>query len=251
MGDDEAGSQLLKFLKDNHVNTDFVAIYKNCSTSKAIATLDKDSKPSYTFQKAYPSERRLRKPPPFTENDMLILGSMYSRDPEIEAFLDQYLLAAKRGGAVIVYDPNVRHNHQLKAESGKRMLFKNINYADIIKGSDEDFDNIFQLQIPSQIKDALLALNKDALICLTLGAGGSKAYYKDIESEFIPERIKPVSTIGAGDAFTAGLVNFILKKHLANQKKLSENDLKNILQEASRFASIVCLSLDNYIPEQM
>ena len=40
-----------------------------------------------------------------------------------------------------------------------------------------------------------------------------------------------------------------LDKSLAELKEVSESDLKNILQEASRFASLVCQSFDNYIPK--
>jgi fructokinase len=251
LGDDATGRQLLEFLKDNHVKTNFVTVYKYCNTSKAIATLDKNSKPSYTFQKAYPNERGLPKPPTFSKNDILILGSMYSRDPEIEHDLEQYLAAAKRGGALIVYDPNVRHNHQLKKEAGKTMLLKNFKFAEIIKGSDEDFHNIFELSAPEKMKDALLKINNSALICITLGAEGSMAYYKGIEAEFAPKRIKPISTIGAGDAFTAGIINFISAHKLAgNLEDLTEKELKEMLKEGSRFSSLVCQSFENYIPEQ-
>ncbi len=63
IGDDETGSQLIRFLHENGVNTDFITIYKNNQTSKALALLDENSKPSYTFQKAYPVIRSLANPP--------------------------------------------------------------------------------------------------------------------------------------------------------------------------------------------
>ena len=248
LGDDNTGKQLMDFLHENSIRTGFITEYRQSNTSKAIATLDENSKPSYVFQKSYPSERKLHKPPIFTTNDTLILGSIYSRDPEIKSFIDKYLQAVKRGGAMLVFDPNVRHNHQLKEDVRRKMLLKNFTYADVIKGSDEDFYNIFQLSDPVKINATLRTINKHALICITLGAYGSKAYYNGFEASYVPGKIVPVSTIGAGDAFTAGMVSFIVKNGLSlTVNKLSENDLRKILQEASRFASLVCRSYDNYI----
>ena len=63
VGDDQTGRQLIKFLHENGVNTNLVTIYKNCSTSKALATLDNNLKPAYTFQKAYPAVHNVHRKP--------------------------------------------------------------------------------------------------------------------------------------------------------------------------------------------
>ena len=249
MGDDPTGRQLMAFLHENGVSTDFISIYENAKTSKALATLDENSKPSYTFQKAYPEIRSLTLPRVFTENDILIFGSMYSRDPEIEKDIDACLHAAKRGGAFIVYDPNVRHNHQLKKKACKKMLLENLAFADIIKGSDEDFYNIFKLTSFTEIKNALHGINREALIFITSGEKGSAAFYKEMEQSFVPDKIKAVSTIGAGDAFTAGIVNAIIDQDLINDlKNISERHIRKMMREGSQFATLVCQSIDNFIP---
>jgi fructokinase len=249
IGYDPTGRQLMAFLHENGVSTDLITIYENAKTSKALATLDENSKPSYTFQKAYPEIRSLTLPRVFTENDMLILGSMYSRDPEIEKEIDACLHAAKRGGAFIVYDPNVRHNHQLKKKASKKMLLKNLAFADIIKGSDEDFYNIFKLTSLTEIKNALCRINREALIFITSGEKGSAAFYKDMEQWFVPDKIKAVSTIGAGDAYTAGIVNAIIDQDLISDlKKITEQQIQKMMSEGSQFAALVCQSMDNFIP---
>lgn len=248
IGDDETGNQLLEFLHINGINTDYITIYKNCPTSKALALLDENSKPSYTFQKSYPIDRCLAKSPVFTENDILILGSMYSRDPEIEYDLDAYLKAAKRGGALIVYDPNVRHNHQLRNEASREMLLKNLAYADIIKGSDEDFSNIFNAVSIQKVKEEVFSMNNNALLIVTLGAAGSIAFYGDkmFKSSILKTHV--VSTIGAGDAFTAGLVNAFIDNEASDHLEFSDALIEGMLAEGSQFSSFVCQAMDNYIP---
>lgn len=249
IGDDKTGDHLIEFLQDNKINTDHITIYKNCPSSKAMALLDENSKPSYTFQKAYPAKRNLANPPDFTQNDILILGSMYSRDPEIEDDLKAYLTTAKRGGALIVYDPNVRHNHQLKNEASREMLLKNLAIADIIKGSDEDFSNIFEETEIEKMKAELLKINMDALIVITQGKNGSTAFFKNNKKSLIAKKIKVISTIGAGDAYTAGLVNSIIDQGLTNDfRNLTEDNLSKLMGEGSRFSSLVCQTMDNYIP---
>jgi fructokinase len=248
MGDDETGEELVEFLHENGVCTDLITIYENAKTSKALAQLDENSKPSYTFQKAYPNTRWLAKSPVFTENDILILGSMYSRDPEIKNDLDAYLKAAKRGGALIVYDPNVRHNHQLKNEASRKMLLNNLAFAHIIKGSDEDFLNIFNTVSIQKIKEEIFRINKKVLLIITLGVEGSLAFYGGGAFEEPALKTQVISTIGAGDAFTAGLVHAFIDKQSKGRLKLSDEGIESMLAEGSRFSSLVCQSMDNYIP---
>lgn len=248
IGDDETGSELIGFLHENAISTDFVTIYENNQTSKALALLDENSKPSYTFQKAYPNTRWLAKPPAFTENDILVLGSMYSRDPEIEDDLDAYLTAAKRGGALIVYDPNVRHNHQLKNETSREMLLKNLAFAHIIKGSDEDFSNIFNTDSIQKIKEEVFRIKQNALLIITLGADGCIAFINERMFKKPALKTHVISTIGAGDAFTAGLVNAFIDQEANDHLKLSDVGIESMMAEASQFSSLVCQSMDNYIP---
>ena len=249
-GDDEVGSMLTDFLSGNGVHTHLIKKYLNCKTSRAIATLDENQKPSYSFYKAYPEKRFLPKPPVFTKQDLLILGSMYSRDLDIKDDINSYLNNAKMGGALIVYDPNVRHNHQIRNTDSREMLLKNLAYADVIKGSDEDFSNIFNLNSISEVKDELRKINSQALIIVTLGEKGSVVYYRDVMLEAPSIKTNVVSTIGAGDAFTAGVINSIIDQGLLNRfDKLSENNLRRMLEEGTHFSSQVCQSMDNYIPK--
>ncbi len=150
---------------------------------------------------------------------------------------------------MIVYDPNVRHNHQLKNEGSREMLIKNLAFADIIKGSDEDFSNIFEETEIEKMKAELFKINKDALIVITQGKNGSTAFFKNNKKSLIAKKIKVISTIGAGDAYTAGLVNSIIDQGLTNDfRNLTEDNLSKLMGEGSRFSSLVCQTMDNYIP---
>ena len=68
----------------------------------------------------------------------------------------------------------------------------------------------------------------------------------------VPE-IEPVSTIGAGDAFNAGIVHELLKERIAAETLagMTEETWRTILKRGTRFASAVCLSEENYIPPDL
>jgi fructokinase len=63
------------------------------------------------------------------------------------------------------------------------------------------------------------------------------------------ERIEPLSTVGAGDTFNAGILYGLYKREVTirNLSKLSEADWKGILETAAGFSREVCLSYDNYV----
>jgi fructokinase len=66
----------------------------------------------------------------------------------------------------------------------------------------------------------------------------------------VPE-IKPISTIGAGDNFNAGLIYGLLKENVTKQNIviLNEQVWQRIISHGIDFASDVCMSYDNYVSD--
>ena len=63
------------------------------------------------------------------------------------------------------------------------------------------------------------------------------------------QEITPVSTIGAGDNFNAGMITSIYHKSIKRDQleKLTENEWSEVIETAVAFATHVCLSYENYI----
>ncbi|MBQ5577093.1 MAG: hypothetical protein IIT37_13670, partial [Bacteroidales bacterium] len=62
--------------------------------------------------------------------------------------------------------------------------------------------------------------------------------------------IKPVSTIGAGDNFNAGIVYGIIKNNIDRndiRSNIKKEILDDIVEHATSFAQEVCMSQENYI----
>ncbi len=245
-GDDAIAAFLIRFLKENHVNTAYVIQYPNTASSVALARLDRNKKPVYSFRKSYPDKRSLLSPQHFNPSDILLFGSLYSLDPVIRCEINKILRAASVSGALILYDPNIRKAEQLWQGNRRNALMENLQKASVIKGSDEDFDAVFGPQPPEKHIGTLQNINPEAVIFITLGARGALAAWKNRIIRKPASKIKVVSTIGAGDGFNAGVIAKI------EREKWRPTDLPDHLEacldSGIAFSAAVCSSKDNYIP---
>jgi len=248
-GDDEIATFLLNFLNNNRVQTNCIKQYRNTLTSVALARLDTRKKPTYTFLKNYPRLRSLVSPERFQAGDILLFGSLYALDPAIRPAIGKIQTKARNTGSLILYDPNIRQAEQLSDEKRKTALYENLQTADIIKGSDEDFDAVFGRQTPEKHVATLQNLNPGAVIFLTLGAKGALVSWKK-QMLIKPAKTVPVvSTIGAGDGFNAGVIAGIVHRGLS--KAQLPLHLESLLDSGISFSTAVCGSKDNYIPNKM
>jgi fructokinase len=115
----------------------------------------------------------------------------------------------------------------------------------VIRGSDEDFKLVFGIEDPVEIRDRFDLGSK--LFLYTRNADGVHVIHDTEELEVPAESIEPLSTIGAGDNFNAGIVHFLLENGVRRMDRLTRKDLLNMAGTGVRFASHVCMQFDNYI----
>ena len=250
IGSNRVADMILDFLEKNGVNTDYIIQYKGENTSVALAFLDQKKKPSYQFVNAYPGLRKLKLPPVFHAGDILLFGSLYSISTPIRKDILTCIHEAKKAGSLVLYDPNIRHKHHLEEQQVVGAMLENLRLAHIIKASDEDCANLFGNNLPEIYLETLSQINAHALIILTLGAAGAMARFKNMEVKMEAIQVEVVSTIGAGDAFNAGLISALqtLEINHGNLQDIDIHQLKTILKKGIQTAATVCCSIENYIP---
>lgn len=246
LGNDKAGELILNSLNTEQINIQYITVYSNNETSLAIAFLDKEKKPEYTFKKSYPKIRKLPLPPNFTNNDFLLFGSLYSLDFNLYPQIDLYLQKAKQAETTIIYDPNIRMSEKIKNPDLKKILFRNMSIAEIIKGSDEDFNAIFPGKPIEELNEEFLKINPEALFIITQGKNGASAFYKNKIFHEAAKPVKTISTVGAGDGFNAGIIAYMENNNIIFP--LSGKEILSLLKTGNKFASAVCSSQENYIP---
>ena len=249
-GDDPVGEIIETFLKENRVQTNHIYKYQNGQTAIALAFLDKDNNASYTFYKFYPRERLNIPIPEFKKDDILIFGSFFALNFEIREKLLDLLQKARKQGVIILYDPNFRSPHQNELFSLKPLILQNMSFADIVRGSDEDFMNIFGTDNFEQTYEAIRQY------CPTLVYTASHHFVAiqspTVTAKFEVPEISTISTIGAGDNFNAGIIYGLYKKNVkkADLDNLTIDDWKKIQERAVSFSANVCQSYDNYVSRE-
>jgi len=248
MGNDRVGDMIQDFLHENGVDSRYVCRYKEGQSAIALAFLNEQSDAEYQFYKDYPHQRLAVEFPDFKANDLVMFGSFYALNPGIRPRVKELLGKAKKAGATIIYDPNFRSSHLAERDQLLDIIIENMEFADLVRASDEDLLNIFGVDNP---RDAWEKVGSgcSALIC-TANAHGVHLITEGLEMKLEVERIQPLSTIGAGDTFNAGLLYGIsLAAYTRDQlKKLGPEEWEVLIKRAIAFSREVCLSYDNYLP---
>jgi fructokinase len=111
-------------------------------------------------------------------------------------------------GVRISFDPNYRN---LMEHGYRPMLETMAALADVIKVSDEDLRCLFRTGEAAAI-EALSAMNREAAILVTRGAGTATLFAGGETIEAAPARVEVVDTVGAGDASIAGLLFSLMRR---------------------------------------
>lgn len=246
-GSDDVGKLINSFLEENGVDTGFIFRFENGKTALALAFLDERNDAHYTFYKNYPENRLDITLPAITENDFLLYGSIYSVTKEIRTNFMKLVNSARDNGAFIIYDPNFRKSHANELAEHRPLIMENLRNVSVLRGSDEDFMNIFG----ADDADKAWEIVKGSCQCLVYTASSEKVCVRTrtFSGDFPVKKIVPVSTIGAGDNFNAGLIASFYNGNIktVDLVRLGMNEWEKVVSTAVEFASNVCLSYDNYI----
>lgn len=249
-GDDDIGKLIDNFLKENGVSTVYSDHFRDGNTAIAIAMLDDRNDASYTFYKKYPDKRLEMGFPLIRKDDIILYGSIYAITREIREKFVKFLRSSAGNGGILIYDPNFRQAHASELNELKPLILENISMATIIRGSDEDFKNIFGADSPDEAWEVI----SNFCNCMVYTASAEGVYVRTtgFRGRFPVKEIKPVSTIGAGDNFNAGMIAAIhrlgiTREHFAD---MGETEWGNVISTGIDFASDVCLSYENYISKE-
>ena len=247
MGNDRIGDTIDHFLTTNGVSDDYLFRREGTRSPVALAFLNEKNDAEYEIFKDYSGQSLNEAMPPFRENDLILFGSFFSLNPAVRPQLVRYLQAARDQGAILIYDPNYRKHHSHKTNGLKKVIEENFSLAHVVRGSNEDFHNIFGLNCESDMAAKVREFCPNVIV--TANSKGVYLNTNTLQKWYPTPAITPVSTIGAGDNFNAGLAHGILTcgVTLNELDQMNEAKWRNILASGIAFATNVCQSLDNYV----
>jgi sugar/nucleoside kinase (ribokinase family) len=240
VGKDSLGDFAVNSLRSHGVNTRGILRDPKFKTSLAIAQIDKKGNSTYTFYKPSPKESIV----PLKNISKNLLdgckifhfGSSFSYQEDSSQEALKYVKYLKKRGTFVSMDPNFRP-YAIKDKTGaKKRVLSLLKLVNLAKLSELDVEFL------TGQKDPLKGLKtlKNRLSCeiiLTLGAKGSIYIGKSKILTKIPAiKVKVVDTIGAGDAYTAGLLYRI---RTVGEKAFFMN-IKSHLSFASATSALIC-----------
>ena len=248
IGEDQVGDLILRFMEQNHISTQYIDRFPDGKSPISLAFLDANRNAKYAFYKDYPTQRLEVPFPRIEADDIFIIGSYYALNPVLRPRMVEFLQYAHERKAIIYYDLNFRKAHAHEAIRLMPTVLENLEYADIVRGSDEDFLNLFGEQAGNRVYADHIQFYCDRLIT-TYGAKGVDLYTSRFKQHYDTLAIEPQSTIGAGDNFNAGLIFGLLKEdvRLKDLADLTPDSWERIIRHGMALAGEVCQSYDNYI----
>jgi fructokinase len=250
-GNDRIGRRITSFLQQNGVDASCVYVYPNSKSPLSLAFLNENNDAEYIFYKDHPSDRLDFVSPEVNEDDIVLFGSYYAVNPVIRPQVKGFLEHARQRGAILYYDVNFRASHKNEVVKLTPNILENLELADIVRGSAEDFDVMFHKTDPDAVYRSQIAFythnfiftNGPKHVDVRAEGGLSKQYP-------VPTDGPIVSTIGAGDNFNAGFVYGLIRYGITGRdlaRGLNEQQWDLLIDSAQQFSANVCQSLNNSI----
>ncbi|MEU0251551.1 carbohydrate kinase [Streptomyces sp. NPDC006184] len=207
VGHDHFGSLVRKHLEGSRVELSPGSVV-DAATSTATAVLDAAGAASYTFDITWALsaavEEALRDGPPAHVHTGSIATALNPGADQVFRALH-----ALRASATLSYDPNLRPALLRSAERERERVEQLVALSDVVKASEEDLAWLHPGESPDRTA-ARWARSGPALVVLTLGANGARAWWRHGCQDIVPVPVRVRDTVGAGDAFMAGLAGRLL-----------------------------------------
>jgi fructokinase len=151
------------------------------------------------------------------------------------------MLHRARDTATVSIDPNIRTSLIADLTTHRDTVERCVAGADLVKVSHEDLDALHPGEAATDVARRW-ARGGPALVVVTDGAGGSTALTAELEVRCPAVPVHVVDTIGAGDTFAAGLLDWLYRAGRLGGRvaPLGATDLEAALRHAAQAAAITC-----------
>lgn len=249
-GHDRVGEHVIRFMKDNGINVENVSIFPDSKTPLALAFLDDQNNADYVFYKDHPHDQLDFSFPEVHRDDIVLFGSFFAVNPAVRPQVAGFLDMAREHGAILYYDVNYRLSHKNELLKITPNLLDNLDYADIVRGSHEDFDVLYKMPDPDKVYDAEISFYCKKFICTQGKLPVEVRAENSFKKSYPVTQTETVSTVGAGDNFNAGFIFGMLKDHITREnieEGLTEKQWDRLVESGQRFSSECCRYIYNYV----
>ncbi|RON24136.1 carbohydrate kinase [Pseudomonas brassicacearum] len=241
---DYLGRRLQQVLKDEGVRQDFLVDFA-APTTLAMVAVGANGSPHYSFRGEGCADRQL-KPEHLPELGADVRGlHIGSFSLVVQPIADTLLALVQResGKRLISLDPNVRLNPEPNIDLWRSRIATLVEFADLIKVSDEDLSLLYPEQDPQRVIEGWLQ-HRCQLVFLTRGGEGATVFSRVHGSWSVPANsVKIADTVGAGDTFQAALITWLTEQQLDSVEgvqSLGREQIDGMLKFAVQAAALTC-----------
>jgi fructokinase len=246
LADTAFGRRLRRQAEDEGIDLGH-AVHASQPATLAVVSLDEQARASYDFYLEGTADWQwtsveLRELP--TGTQALHFGSLAAWTPPGDVAVLDLAARTKQAGRVLVsYDPNVRPSLFPEAGAARSKVEAGVAAAHVVKASRDDIAWLYPGMPPGAVASRWTDLGA-ALVVITDGAEGAHAFGPGAAMLSRPgRRITLVDTVGAGDAFTAGLLSGLVRRGWQDPLgvgSLDAGQLSAVLDEAITVSALTC-----------
>jgi fructokinase len=244
IANDYFGRYLRAYIEKEGIDTRYLAHVEGYSTLAFVALEEGNAVFSFYGERAADALMTIDNVPEmlFMETSILHVGSIsLLRGTTPTAVLETF--ERLKGKALLSLDPNIRPDLVRDEQSYRALLQRFFALTDLLKLSDVDLAWLMPGKSVEQGVRELLAQGP-ALVIVTQGAEGVFAMKSESRPLQVPAfSVAVVDTVGAGDAFCAGILTMLAERRVVSHPALlalSDDDLETILRFALGVAALNC-----------
>jgi fructokinase len=201
VGEDEYGRWIADHVRESGAELSATAVVPGTTTSTATARLDEEQVARYEFDLVWDLDHHV-----LPEARALHVGSLGATLLPGRRAVDDLVRQAQELDLFVSYDPNVRPSFVTDPAEAWHDVAEIASRSRLVKVSEDDLE-VLRPGVPHEdLARELLRGGTTELVVVTHGADGASAYAPDFGVEVSARPVEVVDTVGAGDAFMAGLL---------------------------------------------
>ena len=209
VGNDSLGTELLEFLSQQQLSTEYVQVDQAIPTGTVTVKFTDANDPQYTIHEQVAWDHL-----DFNESLAALMkqtravcfGTLAQREETSRESIHN-CLAATSTDCLVVYDINLRQNY-----FDQSWIERSLRAAKIVKLNQEEvtiLSDLLKLEFEDlkQFAEHLQQAYEVEAVCITRGAEGCMIYTSDQQYDIPGTPVEVADAVGAGDAFTAALIS--------------------------------------------
>lgn len=242
VGNDFFGKQLKDAITEVGIDASYLQMDDEIHTTLALVHTFEDGDRDFSFYRNPGADMMLTAEEVSEEliadSRIFHFGTLSMTHEGVRGATIKALELAKKHGALISFDPNLRPPLWNSLDEAKEQVLYGLKFCDVLKISDNEIQWLTGKDDFTEGVGWIRERYPDiSLILVSMGRDGSRAYYKDSVVEVAPFlQENTIETTGAGDTFCACVLNYVCANGLDG---LTEENLKEMLTFANAAASLI------------